>query len=64
MIKRGYAVKSFTATTFKRRIGRCFVAPINKYNIQSEFKFPGHTDYLNQDGGRNALMLMVQGNLE
>jgi 4-hydroxythreonine-4-phosphate dehydrogenase len=36
----------------------------NKYNIQSEeFKFPGHTDYLNQELEGNALMLMVQGNL-
>jgi 4-hydroxythreonine-4-phosphate dehydrogenase len=36
-------------------------APINKYNIQSEeFKFPGHTDYLNQEP--NALMLL-KGNL-
>lgn len=33
-------------------------APINKYNIQSEdFKFPGHTDYLDQELEGNALML-------
>ena len=39
-------------------------APINKYNIQSdEFKFPGHTDYLNQELEGNALMFMVQDNL-
>jgi 4-hydroxythreonine-4-phosphate dehydrogenase len=40
-----------------------FYSSINKYNIQSEeFKFPGHG--LFKPGiGRNALMLMVQGNL-
>jgi 4-hydroxythreonine-4-phosphate dehydrogenase len=39
-------------------------APINKYNIQSEeFKFPGHTDYLNQQLEGDALMLMVQDDL-
>ena len=39
-------------------------APINKYNIQSEdFKFPGHTDYLDKELDGNALMLMVQDNL-
>ena len=38
--------------------------PINKYNIQSDdFKFPGHTDYLNQELTGNALMFMVQDNL-
>jgi len=40
-------------------------APINKYNIQSEeFRFPGHTDYLDQELEGNALMLMVQDNLK
>ncbi|MBU2061363.1 MAG: 4-hydroxythreonine-4-phosphate dehydrogenase PdxA, partial [Bacteroidetes bacterium] len=35
-----------------------------KYNVQSEeFKFPGHTDYLDQELEGNALMLMVQDNL-
>jgi 4-hydroxythreonine-4-phosphate dehydrogenase len=39
-------------------------APINKYNIQSDdFKFPGHTNYLDQELEGNALMLMVQDNL-
>ena len=39
-------------------------APINKYNIQSEdFKFPGHTDYLDKELEGDALMLMVQDNL-
>jgi 4-hydroxythreonine-4-phosphate dehydrogenase len=62
-----YAIKSFIAATNALKEGLVDVlvtAPINKYNIQSEdFKFPGHTDYLNQELEGNALMLMVQGNL-
>ncbi|TDE06552.1 4-hydroxythreonine-4-phosphate dehydrogenase PdxA [Flavobacterium hiemivividum] len=62
-----YAVKSFIAATNALKEGLVDVlvtAPINKYNIQSEeFKFPGHTDYLDQELEGNALMLMVQGNL-
>ena len=39
-------------------------APINKYNIQSQdFKFPGHTDYLDKELEGDALMFMVQDNL-
>ena len=48
-----YAIKSFVAATKALKEGLVDVlvtAPINKYNIQSEdFKFPGHTDYLNQE---------------
>jgi len=62
-----YAIKSFTAATKAlkdNQIDVLVTAPINKYNIQSEdFKFPGHTDYLNQELEGNALMLMVQDNL-
>ena len=62
-----YAIKSFIAATKALSEGVIDVlvtAPINKYNIQSEeFKFPGHTDYLNQELAGNALMLMVQDNL-
>ncbi len=62
-----YAVKSFVAATKALKEGLVDVlvtAPINKYNIQSdEFKFPGHTDYLNQEIEGNALMLMVSGGL-
>jgi 4-hydroxythreonine-4-phosphate dehydrogenase len=62
-----YAIKSFVAATKALKDGLIDVlvtAPINKYNIQSdEFKFPGHTDYLNQELEGNALMLMVQDNL-
>ena len=62
-----YAIKSFLAATQALKDGIIDVlvtAPINKYNIQSEtFKFPGHTDYLDQELDGNALMLMVQDNL-
>ncbi|MES2746759.1 MAG: 4-hydroxythreonine-4-phosphate dehydrogenase PdxA, partial [Bacteroidota bacterium] len=48
-----YAIKSFVAATKALKEGDIDVlvtAPINKYNIQSdEFKFPGHTDYLDQE---------------
>lgn len=41
-------------------------APINKKNIQSDsFKFPGHTEYLQQEAGDGeALMLMVSENMK
>nr|WP_315231222.1 4-hydroxythreonine-4-phosphate dehydrogenase PdxA [uncultured Flavobacterium sp.] len=62
-----YAIKSFVAATKALKDGLVDVlvtAPINKYNIQSEdFKFPGHTDYLDQELEGDALMLMVQDNL-
>jgi 4-hydroxythreonine-4-phosphate dehydrogenase len=62
-----YAIKSFVAATKALKEGMVDVlvtAPINKYNIQSEtFKFPGHTDYLDQELEGNALMMMVQDNL-
>lgn len=62
-----FAIKSFVSATAALKDGLVDVlvtAPINKYNIQSEdFKFPGHTDYLNQQLEGNALMLMVQDNL-
>jgi 4-hydroxythreonine-4-phosphate dehydrogenase len=62
-----YAIKSFVAATKALKediIDVLVTAPINKYNIQSDtFKFPGHTDYLNQELEGNALMLMVNDNL-
>jgi len=61
-----YAIKSFVTATKALKDGLIDVlvtAPINKYNIQSEdFKFPGHTDYLDQELEGNALMMMVQDN--
>ena len=62
-----YAVMSFVAATKalkENQIDVLVTAPINKSNIQSEeFKFPGHTDYLDKELEGNALMLMVQDNL-
>jgi len=62
-----YAIKSFVAATNALKEGIIDVlvtAPVNKYNIQSDtFKFPGHTDYLNQELEGDALMLMVRDNL-
>jgi 4-hydroxythreonine-4-phosphate dehydrogenase len=62
-----YAIKSFVAATKalkENQIDVLVTAPISKSNIQSEdFKFPGHTDYLDQELEGNALMLMVQDNL-
>jgi 4-hydroxythreonine-4-phosphate dehydrogenase len=62
-----YAIKSFVAATKALKEGFVDVlvtAPINKYNIQSEeFKFPGHTDYLDKELIGNALMLMVHDDL-
>ena len=62
-----YAIKSFVAATKALNDGVIDVlvtSPISKYNIQSEeFKFPGHTDYLDQELEGNALMLMVQDKL-
>ncbi|MFM7019100.1 4-hydroxythreonine-4-phosphate dehydrogenase PdxA [Flavobacterium sp.] len=62
-----YAIKSFMAATAALKDGLVDVlvtAPINKYNIQSdEFKFPGHTDYLDKELSGDALMFMVQDNL-
>jgi len=62
-----YAIKSFVAATKALKEGLVDVlvtAPINKYNIQAEdFKFPGHTNYLDQELEGDALMFMVQDNL-
>lgn len=62
-----YAIKSFVAATKALKEGLVDVlvtAPINKYNVQSEdFKFPGHTDYLDQELDGNALMFMVHDDL-
>jgi 4-hydroxythreonine-4-phosphate dehydrogenase len=62
-----YAIDSFVAATKALKddlIDVLVTAPVNKYNIQSDnFKFPGHTDYLNKELEGNALMLMVNDNL-
>lgn len=62
-----YAIKSFVEATKalkEDKIDVLVTAPINKCNIQSEeYKFPGHTDYLNAELEGNALMLMVHDKL-
>lgn len=62
-----YAIKSFQAATKALKdsfIDVLVTAPINKYNIQSDdFKFPGHTDYLDKELSGDALMLMVDNHL-
>lgn len=61
------AIKSFEAAVKalkQDQIDVLVTAPINKHSIQSdEFKFPGHTDYLNQELEGNSLMLMVGNGL-
>lgn len=62
-----YALKSFTTAVDALKsnaINVLVTAPLHKYNIQTEeFKFPGHTDYLNQELEGQALMLMVSDTL-
>ncbi|WP_452227256.1 4-hydroxythreonine-4-phosphate dehydrogenase PdxA [Lacinutrix cladophorae] len=62
-----FAIKSLEAATKALKEGSIDVlvtAPINKHNIQSDtFKFPGHTNYLEQELEGNSLMLMVANKL-
>ncbi len=62
-----YAIKSLTGavSALKENLVDILVtAPINKSSIQSEtFKFPGHTDYLNQELEGDSLMLMISETL-
>ena len=62
------AVKSLQEATKALKSGNIDVlvtAPINKESIQSEeFKFPGHTDYLNQELSGESLMFMVSDKLK
>ncbi len=63
-----YAIKSLTAATQalkNNEIDILVTAPINKSSIQSdEFKFPGHTDYLDQELEGNSLMFMITDDLK
>lgn len=63
-----YAIKSFKAATKALKAGDIDVlltAPIHKHNIQSDdFKFPGHTDYLDQELDGKSLMFMVTDDLK
>lgn len=62
-----YAIKSLKSAVSalkNNKIDVLVTAPINKSNIQADdFKFPGHTDYLNQELEGESLMLMIQDNL-
>lgn len=62
-----FALQSFQAAVGALKEGKIdalVTAPINKSNIQSDsFKFPGHTDYLNQELAGDALMLMISESL-
>jgi 4-hydroxythreonine-4-phosphate dehydrogenase len=60
------ALEKATEELKKGLIDVLVTAPINKNNIQSDkFKFPGHTEYLEENfGGKDdSLMLMVNNNL-
>lgn len=62
-----YAIASFEAAVQdlkSNKIDMLLTAPIHKHNIQTEtFKFPGHTDYLNQELDGQSLMFMISDNL-
>jgi 4-hydroxythreonine-4-phosphate dehydrogenase len=63
-----YAIKSFQTATKalkENQIDVLVTAPINKYNIQSdEYKFAGHTDYLNEQLEGEALMFMIHEDIK
>lgn len=63
-----YAIKSFEAATNalkNNQIDVLVTAPINKYNIQTEeYKFAGHTDYLNEQLAGDALMFMIHEDIK
>lgn len=65
-----YAFKSLDAAAYALAQGKIDVlvtAPINKENIQSEeFKFPGHTEYLEEKFGNagDSLMLLTSDELK
>lgn len=63
-----YALFSLEAATQELNNGNIDVlvtAPINKNTIQSEdFKFPGHTEYLEQKLGGKALMILMHEKLK
>jgi len=63
-----YAIKSLKAAVKSlkaKEIDVLVTAPISKANIQEEdFKFPGHTDYLNQELDGDSLMFMITNSLK
>ena len=63
-----YAIKSLKAAVESLKnneIDVLVTAPLSKANIQEEdFKFPGHTDYLNQELEGDSLMFMITNSLK
>jgi 4-hydroxythreonine-4-phosphate dehydrogenase len=63
-----FALKSLqhaTQALKEQHINVLVTAPIHKNNIQAEeFKFPGHTDFLEQELGGKALMFMVSDTIK
>ncbi|MFY7811059.1 MAG: 4-hydroxythreonine-4-phosphate dehydrogenase PdxA [Flavobacterium sp.] len=63
-----YAILSFTNAVEQLKnnhLDILITAPIHKENIQSDsFKFPGHTDFLEQELEGNSMMLMVSNELK
>lgn len=58
------SLKAATAALKENQIDVLVTAPIHKESIQSDdFKFPGHTDYLNQELDGESLMFMVSEDL-
>lgn len=62
-----FALKSLQAAVGalkKNQIDLLVTAPINKENIQSEeFKFPGHTEYLEENFDGKSLMILMTNEL-
>ncbi len=63
-----YAIKSLVAATEALKneaVDVLVTAPIHKTAVQSkDFKFPGHTDYLNQELEGDSLMFMITDELK
>lgn len=63
-----YAIKSLEAATEalkNNEVDVLVTAPIHKTAVQSDsFKFPGHTDYLNQELEGESLMFMITDSLK
>ncbi|PPK96491.1 MULTISPECIES: 4-hydroxythreonine-4-phosphate dehydrogenase PdxA [Nonlabens] len=58
------SLEAATAALKNKDIDVLVTAPINKESIHSDkFKFPGHTDYLNQELEGESLMFMVSNEL-
>jgi 4-hydroxythreonine-4-phosphate dehydrogenase len=63
-----FAIKSLRAAVNalkEEHVDVLVTAPIHKKNIQADdFNFPGHTDFLEQELGGDALMFMVSDNIK